>query len=607
MTDSQIKAFVSRIIREKCCCGQGIPTTSGMPTFNGSDSDNVRLDPIAGIIWYWDGDSWESFTVTVDVEQGLSIGSPIKLGDDAAGTGEMGVLTSTRYINQDEHPVIFVADDVVGVTNVEMAANGNVILRSTDAGTAESAYLQFNARHNNVGGWNAFISRFPGNTSLPANNTVIPFVEHATHGDDGTGFNEAPQADYIYIFGINIADSPNFDNRIGGVGISMESYYDGLDDTTGRQEMHFVNWKKTTGSGHRFISYQGFEDTVNLGSQISIDTGLDNTGGTAVEFKNQGGDPRITFNWNAKLATFYNGVGILFELNDTAALTQNNAANTSGIEIARVNADDNVAICQETYIFSTTEPNIFTSSGGLSLGSDTNPLSGGLIITSNTSSDLLKLKQDSVADMLIFSTDADQWFIGNTPAGQTQIMAINKAAPANSLSITVDGAIISGGATSPYGRIVAGGVVGTISIAANGISAAGDTAFYANGGALTGDAYIFRSDMNASNKVIGLIKSHAGDVELRLSQAGLANKTAATVFEDAAGSWSIGTTRTTNSLYFYNDGDKFAGGTSVMELTKAGKIIPTLDTYADDAAAGVGGLTAGMLYKTATGEVRIKT
>ena len=37
----------------------------------------------------------------------------------------------------------------------------------------------------------------------------------------------------------------------------------------------------------------------------------------------------------------------------------------------------------------------------------------------------------------------------------------------------------------------------------------------------------------------------------------------------------------------------------------AGKIITTLPTYADNAAAVTGGLTAGTLYKTATGEVRV--
>lgn len=35
-------------------------------------------------------------------------------------------------------------------------------------------------------------------------------------------------------------------------------------------------------------------------------------------------------------------------------------------------------------------------------------------------------------------------------------------------------------------------------------------------------------------------------------------------------------------------------------------ILSALPTYADEAAAGVGGLSAGALYKTATGEVRVK-
>lgn len=37
-----------------------------------------------------------------------------------------------------------------------------------------------------------------------------------------------------------------------------------------------------------------------------------------------------------------------------------------------------------------------------------------------------------------------------------------------------------------------------------------------------------------------------------------------------------------------------------------GTSIPSLPTYADDAAAGTGGLVADDIYKTATGELRIK-
>lgn len=45
----------------------------------------------------------------------------------------------------------------------------------------------------------------------------------------------------------------------------------------------------------------------------------------------------------------------------------------------------------------------------------------------------------------------------------------------------------------------------------------------------------------------------------------------------------------------------------VLEDVAAGSVATlSLPTYADDAAAGVGGLTAGKLYKTATGAVMVK-
>lgn len=43
-----------------------------------------------------------------------------------------------------------------------------------------------------------------------------------------------------------------------------------------------------------------------------------------------------------------------------------------------------------------------------------------------------------------------------------------------------------------------------------------------------------------------------------------------------------------------------------MEVNTNGLKLNTLPTYADDASAGAGGLTAGQLYKTATGELRVK-
>jgi len=42
-------------------------------------------------------------------------------------------------------------------------------------------------------------------------------------------------------------------------------------------------------------------------------------------------------------------------------------------------------------------------------------------------------------------------------------------------------------------------------------------------------------------------------------------------------------------------------------LSNASITLSGIPTYADDAAAGAGGLTAGQVYQTATGELRIKT
>ena len=48
------------------------------------------------------------------------------------------------------------------------------------------------------------------------------------------------------------------------------------------------------------------------------------------------------------------------------------------------------------------------------------------------------------------------------------------------------------------------------------------------------------------------------------------------------------------------------GSEQPVRITAATLNIPNLPTYADDAAAGTGGLAAGDVYKTSTGELRIK-
>jgi hypothetical protein len=48
------------------------------------------------------------------------------------------------------------------------------------------------------------------------------------------------------------------------------------------------------------------------------------------------------------------------------------------------------------------------------------------------------------------------------------------------------------------------------------------------------------------------------------------------------------------------------GGEVALDIINGILRIQNTPTYANDAAAGVGGLTIGMIYQTATGELRIK-
>ncbi|HEX8555635.1 MAG TPA: hypothetical protein VF695_13080, partial [Sphingomonas sp.] len=77
--------------------------------------------------------------------------------------------------------------------------------------------------------------------------------------------------------------------------------------------------------------------------------------------------------------------------------------------------------------------------------------------------------------------------------------------------------------------------------------------------------------------------------------------------DQASPKWLIGLSRgaeNANTLSYFEDSSASQGRFAL----KPGGVIamPFLPTHADDTAAGSGGLAAGDLYKTSTGECRIK-
>lgn len=556
--------------------------------------------------YIWNGSIWltkvlETITASDGVE---SVSGVIKLGDDAAGTTEPGVLTSGRFINQDGNDVTFVGANLGGVTEIVTESDGELTLRNYLTATGEDAILKLSAKHNAIDqGYNPFIIRFPGKTTNPAEAGVVPYVLHAVSGGDPTGFNQALQSDYVYTFGINEQGTGFYNPLRGGIGMNMELYFDALDSARGRQELHFVHYLPgglVDGGGGRFFTYEGFE-TQTLGSSAGFQTGRDDVSQSSFVLRTQEGADRVVFDWGAQIIRVKNSIRLAFDVNNTVAVSQINAAGNSQVEIAKVDANDNVVIAN-SFVFDGNGEAIHRSGAALNLGTDTNPVLQGVLITSSNST-LLKLKEDADADTWAVTRDAATLYIGKVGA-QTTAFGIAEDATANALYVC-NGGISVPGQSSGLARIVTFGSVGGNAIAAWSVNTANDVCFFAVG-TVTGSLYAFNTSISASDKVIARIGNVDGDVELQLD-ATTAGETAVVKFTDATSSWSVGVDKTNDSLYIYNGGDKLSGGTAIAEFTKAGNVkLLNLPTHADEAAAVTAGLATDTVYQTATGELRIK-
>src|SRR4029079_3924737 len=128
MTNDTINKKLSKLENEICVCCNKLTTTDGEPTDIPSSPSNIRYDPDTGIIWGWDGDSWVILNPggSVNFEQGISFDSIAKLGDDAAGTSEPGVLTSERFINQDGNAVSFIGESDSSQVEVSVLPDGTL-------------------------------------------------------------------------------------------------------------------------------------------------------------------------------------------------------------------------------------------------------------------------------------------------------------------------------------------------------------------------------------------------------------------------------------------------------------------------------------------------
>jgi hypothetical protein len=135
-TGKSIKDLEARIKALECCCIKELLITDGIPTEAPTNSRQVlAFDPVTGIFYYYDGNSWETYTSAESASNGLIIdGGDVVLGDNAEGVTEPGVFTSDRYLNLDGNSLIYAVDNRVALG----VSGGGTVRRVLDLQTGST-------------------------------------------------------------------------------------------------------------------------------------------------------------------------------------------------------------------------------------------------------------------------------------------------------------------------------------------------------------------------------------------------------------------------------------------------------------------------------------
>lgn len=433
-------------------------------------------------------------------------------------------------------------------------------------------------------------------------NTDMGDPVYFTLSSGANNVNTEPYSNYVFAIGINLPGrpfAPVLQTR-GGMAFSFESLYDQIGPKA--QEMHFVHFPTPNTFGENasriftcFMNEDGSDS--NFGFNVGGDENQN-----AFYINKQDLTPKVKLDWNNDSLNLMNNMKIIIRTNNIPAITQNTAGDLNSIILMKLNANNETEIHNGNYIFKT--GNIIHTNGGyLQLGEDINPIHQGAIIVASAQSLLLKLKRSDMTDLIEIHQNANSyWMAFGTPQ-----LIIDKNAPTNMLYVAQN--MVGIGGNPSYGKLCISGQQSSMSIALNGVN--GGDCFYFNGSGT--NLNIFRFDVSMSNKlkmpIINSSSAANSTVEVNLASGSSTGKNYVSYGNNESGNgWQTGCDRAVDNNYkVYQNGDKMTGGNIRFEVLAGGGIAAhNLKVAADDTAAGVAGAVTNEIYKTSTGELRIK-
>ncbi len=514
------------------------------------------------------------------VYNGLSKGS-IRWGQEVGKSGDPAKLVFDTEIPMNEKSIYFKNNGVDGL-QVSSSLDGYTRLR-----------------HPSLQGGDVFFWHKP-NTDLGNAPTFLM----------GTGsnlINSMPHSNYVYAMGLNapLFTNNNLDVNRGGLSLNFEGLYDGLGGIPA-QEFHIVHYKvpNSPSSAHRVIT-GWFAENPSNGSDLGINIGKDDISQNAFYINDQDGSLKVRYDWQGNKQVLEDSIGILVNTNNVPAIIQKNNSGSS-IEIARVDDNNLVSLVNNQYAFESTQSAIHTKGVGLQIGTSTYPILQAPLFVASAQDNLLRLRRSDVSDEFTFKGNSN-YFSYNFQG--KNIFYIDNSAPNNFLYVASNK--IGVGGTPAFGRFAINGTESGIGLSIFGGSANQD-AIYINGTA-TGTYNLMRMDFGATDKLKLPISNNSGaansTVEVNLQSGSSTGKNYISFGDNTSGNgWQFGCNRAVgNNLIIYSAGDKMTGGTALFEVIKGGGlIVRNLKVAVDDAAAASVGCVQNEVYKTPTGELRIK-
>jgi hypothetical protein len=603
-TGKQISDLEERLRRLECCCIKEIPRTSGEPTEAPPSNQVFAFDPDTGILYYYDGDSWEVFsggsesnyvniedfgadTAAADnreaiqdaidyaVANGLPVYIPagvweistlngsnrgLELADNARifGDGDISIILDSNALNS--HAFILVDGDNVEIKDIQIQGNNTTGTSAININVDADFAVIDNVTFTGGFGWNVFSKENEGT------NVVNCLMEH---------IGSANCIEYNECIRGSIINNIIYGNTTDGGPIVSTS-----------QAIEIYNLAATTVKGYHLISGNKIRN-VRRGICLVADSNSIVCDNTVDEVGEMG------------IHTSYDDVTVTVPSEDI--IIANNRINHIGFHGSYAGIQtlgDRIKVVGNTVTETSVSAIVNRSPGALISGNQVHNSGLLCIFNGNEGVNTVITGNVVVNGTRGIVNEADYVTITGNTAGDDgsnpvvmDIAIFNDAAAGN---VTITGNMTFGG-------------FGVTSNSTTNVS------IYGNDARIGGKLNVNATD---NTNLVELFTA-TNDDGLRLKGSGVGgptmrldatNATAGNRYSAYVNVWN-----TVDSWGTGFRGDQHwrlrnyvtASDALIVDVTN-NRLTIVAPTFADEAAASAGGLTAGQIYKTAAGDLRIK-